>query len=483
MDEHFIPSHGLLLDDYVARGDANAASHLIRYLWASECLADRPAARRVLDLGCGAGYGAYLLASRFAERSFLAVDYDPAAIEHAEQTYRLPNLTFALGDAMRWSATIGDGELDCVVSFDSIEHVEHRELVMQGIAEHLAQSGCLLFSTPCAWARPLLAPDWEFHKIEYSLATLHDFLRRYFAEIARPEAGTLPHVEVFDRLRGTGLDYLLVLNPVLCERPIAHANPFRPRRASAAPDARSNVRLVAGDWGGWGVDRPGVVDVRTGMAFLVTPTGSNGAPIVFETGVDGGAWDVVAGDWTRGGVDTLGFVDTATGEVRLLDANAPNARRIAFRCDPVPVEAVAVAGDWTGEGVDRVGVYEPTTRIWRLKRANASGPFDDAFFYGPPTDGLVPLAGSWDGRRGDGIGFYMPDTADFYLRSHASQGEPDIHVNFAVPGCRPLAGDWDGDGVATVGVLNSADGKFYLRNANAHGPADVEILVPTAVEV
>jgi 2-polyprenyl-3-methyl-5-hydroxy-6-metoxy-1,4-benzoquinol methylase len=149
MDEHFRPEAGLELDDYIRAGDSNAVWHLIRYLWALEYLADKPSITRLLDLGCGAGYGTFLIANRFPELTVLGVDYDPSAVESARAAYSRPNLRFALGDATQWQATIGNDVHDCVVSFDAIEHIEHRELAMQSIVEHLSPDGVLLLSTRC----------------------------------------------------------------------------------------------------------------------------------------------------------------------------------------------------------------------------------------------------------------------------------------------------------------------------------------------
>jgi SAM-dependent methyltransferase len=476
IDEHFTPTGGLDLDDYVARGESNAVWHLIRYLWAAEVLGDWPETARVLDLGCGAGYGTYLLALRHPGISFLGVDYDPAAVEAARAAYVLPNLRFAPGDATQWEATIGRERYDCVVAFDSIEHVVHRELMLQEVVEHLEERGRLLLSTPCAWASPILAPSWEFHRIEYSLVTLYDFLRRYFGRVRRPDDGTLPRVEVFDRLRGSGMEYLLLLNPVVCEVPIVIPNPYRPRAQVGREEGRSGVRAVAGDWGGWGRATPGVVDVRTGMAMLTQhPTA---AAIAFETGLRGPDWEVVAGDWDGRGVDTLGLVNPATGEVVLLERNAPDAPRRWLRVPPAEPGWLAVAGDWDGDGRDALAFFHPPTRVWRLQGSGIDGPFDREFFFGPHLEGLVPLAGAWTGGGADGVGVYSPQSAAFYLRAEVGAGEPDVFVNFGVPGGLPVAGDWDGDGVTTFGVCNLDDRQFYLRNAHAPGDADLAIWLP-----
>lgn len=226
IDEHFVLGAGTDLRAAIAAGDLEAVHHLVRYTWAEAFLSDlRPAT--VLDLACGAGYGSHQLAQRLPASRVVGVDYDALAVKAARRRYQAPNLAFAAGDGTRWKETIGDTAFDCIVAFDMIEHVPHREILMQNIVEHLAPSGRLLLSTPCASDEIRLEPDWAFHRIEYSSRALYDFLRRYFERIVRPEDDAFPHPEIFDLLKGGPVTYALKMNPVLCEGPVLVENPYR----------------------------------------------------------------------------------------------------------------------------------------------------------------------------------------------------------------------------------------------------------------
>jgi 2-polyprenyl-3-methyl-5-hydroxy-6-metoxy-1,4-benzoquinol methylase len=109
-----------------------------------------------------------------------------------------------------------------------LEHVTHRELALESIVRHVHDDGCFLFSTPSGSAENLIEPAWEHHRVEYCAASLYDFLSRYSRITRRSDAGMLPNADVFDQLKGSGVDYLFWLNPVLCEKPIKIVNPYRP---------------------------------------------------------------------------------------------------------------------------------------------------------------------------------------------------------------------------------------------------------------
>ena len=208
------------ISEYLAAGHKTAVHHLIRYAWAEAVLEEmRP--RRLLDVACGSGYGSHGIALVLDDAEIVGADYDPVAVEFARAHHRAHNLSFVEADITRWGKPLGSDPFDCVVSFDTLEHIEHREIAMQNLVNHLTPDGVLLFSTPVRSSN-VLNPGWEHHKLEYSRRSLYDFLRRYFGEVLAPDLQTLPCVEVFDQVN-RGIEpqfYLLKMNPVVCRRPI-----------------------------------------------------------------------------------------------------------------------------------------------------------------------------------------------------------------------------------------------------------------------
>lgn len=101
--------------------------------------------RRVLDAACGEGYGSALLAQTAA--SVLGLDIDPAAVAHARARYdSVANLQFGQADATRLQLT--PGAFDLVVSFETLEHVDAQEALVDGLAAALADDGLLVISSP-----------------------------------------------------------------------------------------------------------------------------------------------------------------------------------------------------------------------------------------------------------------------------------------------------------------------------------------------
>jgi len=137
--------------------------------------------KRVLDFGCGTGYGANMLAGD-TER-LIAVDISEEAISHAAASYSAGNLQFLRIDPVE-TATLPfpDGDFDVVVSFQVIEHVRHVPTYLREIRRVLRPDGRLLLTTPNSSLRIL--PGWKpwnrFHVREYTYRALKRTLEKEF---------------------------------------------------------------------------------------------------------------------------------------------------------------------------------------------------------------------------------------------------------------------------------------------------------------
>lgn len=160
--ERLIPEH--------RRGELVYAEHLARYRLAAQLAPGR----RVLDVACGEGYGMSMLAAAGAS-SVVGADIDVATVEHVRSRYGLEAHQTDVG-----SLPFEDGAFDLVVSFETIEHVDDPERVLDELARVRAPNGLLLISTPNA-SQSLV--DNEFHVREFGHDEFAGLLRERFSAV------------------------------------------------------------------------------------------------------------------------------------------------------------------------------------------------------------------------------------------------------------------------------------------------------------
>jgi len=143
--------------------------------------------KRVLDAGCGTGYGSHFLAANGAA-SVLALDISDTALAEAKQNYRRSNLQYEKRDVetlVNGPALVG--AFDVIVNFENLEHVPHPELLVAGAAAILSSvSGTYITSTPNgaisergADGRPLN----QHHVEEYTIEQLLSLVHPHFAQV------------------------------------------------------------------------------------------------------------------------------------------------------------------------------------------------------------------------------------------------------------------------------------------------------------
>jgi 2-polyprenyl-3-methyl-5-hydroxy-6-metoxy-1,4-benzoquinol methylase len=168
-------------DERVAPGEPVYAAHRARYERADAAIA---LAARVLDAGCGVGYGAALLAHD--GRRVVGIDASPDAVAAADVRSG-EHLSFLVADAAQ--LPFDDASFDAVTCFEVIEHVTDPEFLLSELARVLAPGGLLCLSTPNARMERLHAqragrePN-PFHISPFVPRTLARALRRHFAHVS-----------------------------------------------------------------------------------------------------------------------------------------------------------------------------------------------------------------------------------------------------------------------------------------------------------
>jgi SAM-dependent methyltransferase len=148
--------------------------HLARYAFALRLARGK----RVLDAGCGAGYGSGELAQA-AER-VIGVDVAAEAISFARAHYQRPNLRFEQASCI--ALPHADSSFDLMVAFEVIEHLENWRDFLREARRVLAPAGQLIVSTPnklyytesrgAQGANPFHVHEFEFEEFRDELQSV-----------------------------------------------------------------------------------------------------------------------------------------------------------------------------------------------------------------------------------------------------------------------------------------------------------------------
>lgn len=134
---------------------------------------------RVLDVGCGTGYGSAMVASHVHE--VVGIDASEPAIVRAKTKYRSENLEFASMPATRLD--FPDSSFDAAYSIQVIEHIEDVELHLSEVVRVLRPGSRFIVATP---NRLTYSPNGlhnPFHVREYDAKELASLLRLFFREV------------------------------------------------------------------------------------------------------------------------------------------------------------------------------------------------------------------------------------------------------------------------------------------------------------
>jgi SAM-dependent methyltransferase len=187
-------------------GDAEFAVDMERHIAAYRWAAERAAGRRVLDAGCGEGYGAALLARSAAQ--VVAVDRaEPIATARAR--HQAPNLEYRVADLERLAA-LGD-RFDLVVSFQVIEHMPDPVGFLRGLLACTAPGGQLIVTTP---NRLMTLVENPYHLREWTASELLELARPVLPQAEMLGMHASERVLAYERARGAQIQRIMRLDPL-----------------------------------------------------------------------------------------------------------------------------------------------------------------------------------------------------------------------------------------------------------------------------
>ena len=126
-------------------------AHMIRYQWAGQYIVPNS---RVLDAACGLGYGSNMLASLGYIDSVVAIDGSDYAIDYADKNFGVLNnkIHYSVGFLPDALAQYPDSSFDTIVSFETLEHVEHPQKLLKEFCRVLTPGGRIVVSVPNDWS-------------------------------------------------------------------------------------------------------------------------------------------------------------------------------------------------------------------------------------------------------------------------------------------------------------------------------------------
>lgn len=183
--------------------DYDEARHLAAYRYA----AGLALGKRVVDAGCGEGWGTQALAD--VALSVLGLDYSAQAIEICRATWKKPNLTFRQCDLTHPEVDVGT--FDLVTNFQVLEHIHDEIPFLNGLKGLLAVGGRLVLTTP---NRLKSFSENPYHVREYTAPELRSLLERVFSSVTLLGMHGNAKVTEFDRNRERAVKRILRLDPL-----------------------------------------------------------------------------------------------------------------------------------------------------------------------------------------------------------------------------------------------------------------------------
>ena len=125
------------IDALIDKSPVARSEHLGRYEFAAS-----GSGQKVLDVGCGFGYGSHLLYR--AGKNVTSIDRSAEAISYAKDHY--PGPKYLVGNAV--PLEFSNDSFDSVVSFEVMEHLAEPERLIAEAYRVLKPNGTLFVSTP-----------------------------------------------------------------------------------------------------------------------------------------------------------------------------------------------------------------------------------------------------------------------------------------------------------------------------------------------
>lgn len=178
-----------MINDYIERiteGDkifeSEYAFHIARYKLARDIFLEKKYIKKILDIGCGTGYGTAYFSDYFS-CNIIGIDNSNKAINYAKNQYNVNHLIFQTMDAL--NLKIPSKSVDAVISFEVIEHVNNPQKFIKEIKRVMKKNSICILSTPNKnlTSKGLKKPHNPYHIQEFYKEDLEKLLKTHFSKV------------------------------------------------------------------------------------------------------------------------------------------------------------------------------------------------------------------------------------------------------------------------------------------------------------
>jgi SAM-dependent methyltransferase len=171
--------------------EENFVNHLKAYRFASQFCSNK----KVLDIGCGTGYGTSLLAH--SAGSAVGIDISRQAIRYARKRYLGANVQFFQMNAE--SLAFPDCSFDFIISSENFEHLHDQRANLREISRVLKDEGMLLLATPNH--EMFLGINTPYHTHEFLYEEFLQIVQEFFGKCLISENLLDPPTEEGQRMK------------------------------------------------------------------------------------------------------------------------------------------------------------------------------------------------------------------------------------------------------------------------------------------
>ena len=161
---------------------AGFAIHISRYEFARKIISSHGIKGKLLDVGCGTGYGTSFLCD-YLPLKVTGIDNNDGAIKFAKKNYARKRLMFKKMDAQELK--FPKNFFDSVISLELIEHLEKPEKLLRGVRKILRKNGVFVVSTPNKKAELGKSKKQKnpYHAFEFDQEEFEKILSHHFSEV------------------------------------------------------------------------------------------------------------------------------------------------------------------------------------------------------------------------------------------------------------------------------------------------------------